>query len=155
MERKTFDESRLNSFSVHPGFKTDSAISRPGKPLNGTIRVLIADDHSVMRQGLSNSLSQEPDIVIVGEAADGKKALEHARTLRPDVILMDLGMPVMSGIEATQRIHLEMPKVRVIGLSMFEEPESASAMLEAGAVDYLNKCCSIEELTTAIRRCMA
>jgi DNA-binding NarL/FixJ family response regulator len=123
-------------------------------PISSTIRVLIADDHSVMRQGLSGALNQEPDMVIVGEAVNGSKAVECARTLNPDVILMDLGMPEMSGLEATQKIHSEMPKIRVIGLSMFDEIETAPVMIKAGAVAYLNKSCSIEELTATIRRCM-
>jgi CheY-like chemotaxis protein len=131
-----------------------AAIPRMEKPVSGTIRVLIADDHAVMRQGLSTSLGQEPDIAIVGEAADGEMALERTRSLRPDVVLMDLGMPKMSGVEATSKIHSEMPKVRVIGLSMFEEKESAKAMFEAGAVDYLSKSCSVDALTSAIRRCV-
>jgi DNA-binding NarL/FixJ family response regulator len=121
---------------------------------NSTIRVLIADDHAIMRQGLSGALNQEPDIVIVGEAVNGNKAVECARTLNPDVILMDLGMPEMGGVEATQKIHSEMPKIRVIGLSMFDEMETAPIMIEAGAVAYLNKTCSFEELTSTIRRCM-
>lgn len=124
------------------------------KPFSGMIRILIADDHAVMRQGLSSSLKQEPDIVIVGEADNGKMALDKARSLNPDVVLMDLGMPKMSGIEATRVIHSEMPNVRIIGLSMFEEKERASAMFEAGAVDYLSKTCSVDALTTAIRRCI-
>lgn len=122
--------------------------------VGGTIRVLIADDHSILRQGLSGALNQEPDIVIVGEAMNGSKAVECARVLNPDVILMDLGMPEMGGVEATQMIHSEMPKIRVIGLSMFDEMETAAIMIEAGAVAYLNKTCSFEELTSTIRRCM-
>lgn len=124
------------------------------KPFSGMIRILIADDHAVMRQGLSSSLKQEPDIVIVGEADNGKMALDKTRSLNPDVVLMDLGMPKMSGIEATRVIHSEMPNVRIIGLSMFEEKERAGAMFEAGAVDYLSKTCSVDALTTAIRRCI-
>jgi CheY-like chemotaxis protein len=127
---------------------------RQDKPLSSMIRILIADDHAVIRQGLSTSLGQEPDIAIVGEAADGKMALDKARTLHPDVILMDLGMPKMNGIEATRIIHTEMPSVRVVGLSMFEEKERVSAMFEAGAVAYLSKSCSVDTLTSAIRRCV-
>jgi signal transduction histidine kinase/CheY-like chemotaxis protein len=134
--------------------QTEATIPRPEQPVSGMIRILIADDHAVMRQGLSVSLSLEPDIVIVGEAIDGKMALEKTRNLRPDVVLMDLGMPQMNGIEATQRIHSEMPKVRVIGLSMFDEKERASAMFRAGAVAYLSKSCSVHALTAAIRKCV-
>ncbi len=136
------------------GPQAEAAIPRMDKPLTSTIRILIVDDHAVMRQGLSTSLGQEPDIAIVGEAADGKTALEKARSLKPDVILMDLGMPKMSGIEATRIIHSELPKIRVIGLSMFEEKERANAMFEAGACAYLSKSCSVDALTSTIRRCV-
>jgi DNA-binding NarL/FixJ family response regulator len=118
------------------------------------IRILLADDHAVMRQGLAASLSQEPDIVIVGEAVDGKMAVERAKSLQPDVILMDISMPHLGGIEATREIHLQLPNVRVIALSMFEEDDFAHAMLEAGAVAYLSKSCSMEALTSTIRRCV-
>ncbi len=134
--------------------RSEGTIRRLEQPVSGTIRVLIADDHAVMRQGLSTSLSQEPDIVIVGEAVDGEMALEKVRNLHPDVVLMDLGMPKMNGIEATQKIHTEMPRVRVIGLSMYEENEGAKAMFDVGAVAYLSKSCSVDALTTAIRRCV-
>jgi len=136
------------------GPQAHAAIARMDKPLTSTIRILIVDDHAVMRQGLSTSLGQEPDIAIVGEAPDGKTALEKARSLKPDVILMDLGMPRMNGIEATRIIHSEFPKIRVIGLSMFEEKERANAMFEAGAVAYLSKSCSVDALTSTIRRCV-
>lgn len=134
--------------------KSPAEISTPRseKFVSSMIRLLIVDDHAVMRQGLSTSLGQEPDIAIIGEAADGKTALEKVRKLRPDVVLMDLGMPKMGGIEATKIIHSEMPGVRVIGLSMFEERERAYAMIEAGAVAYLSKSCSVDTLTSTIRR---
>jgi CheY-like chemotaxis protein len=136
------------------GPQSGTAIPRTERPLSGIIRLLIVDDHAVMRQGLATSLGQEPDMTIIGEASDGKTALEKARRLQPEVILMDLGMPKMSGVEATRIIHSEMPKVRVIGLSMFEEKERAKAMLDAGAVAYLNKGCSVDALTSTIRRCV-
>jgi DNA-binding NarL/FixJ family response regulator len=144
----------LIPFQIHSSKIAESPLQRKHTPVCCTIRVLIADDHSVLRQGLSGALNQEPDMVIVGEASNGIKALEYAQTLHPDVILMDLGMPEMDGIEATRKIHSEMPKTKVIGLSMYDEIESACAMIEAGAVAYLNKTCSIEELTTTIRRCV-
>jgi len=129
-----------------------STIPRPDKPVTGMIRILIADDHAVMRQGLSVSLNREPDMAIVGEAGDGMTALEKTRSLQPDIVLMDLGMPQMNGIEATRRIRSEMAGVRVIGLSTSEESQRDGAMLDAGAVDCLNKNCSMEDLIAAIRR---
>lgn len=131
----------------------EHTIPQTDVPVNGTIRILVADDHSIMRQGLSLFLSQEPDIAIVGEAVDGTSALEKARTLRPDVILMDLGMPGINGVEATRIIHSEMPRIRIIGLSMYEATEQAASMYAAGAVAYLSKCCSFKELTGTIRQC--
>jgi DNA-binding NarL/FixJ family response regulator len=119
----------------------------------GKIRVLVVDDHKVVRQGLSRLLAAEPDMEIVGEAADGKVAVELTRQLIPDVVLMDISMPVLNGIEATRVIHAECPAVRVIGLSMFEEAEQALAMQDAGAVAYLTKSGPAEALVIAIRAC--
>jgi signal transduction histidine kinase/CheY-like chemotaxis protein len=130
----------------------ERTIPRPKSPVSSVVRLLVADDHAVMRQGLASSLGQEPDIAIVGEAVDGRMAVERARSLQPDVILMDIGMPKMGGIEATRLIHSEMPNIRVIGLSMFDEKEQANAMFEAGAVAYLSKTCSVETLTATIRK---
>ncbi len=103
------------------------------------IRILLADDHIVMREGLAQLLGQEPDVLIVGQASDGAEAVELARRLLPDVILMDMSMPNLNGVEATRIIHNENPEIRVIGLSMFEEAERAQALRDAGAVDYLSK----------------
>lgn len=139
--------------AAESGLQAEIAAARKEKPVGSMVRILIADDHAVMRQSLSTSLGEEPDFTIVGEAADGKAALEKARALHPDVILMDLGMPKMSGLEATRIINAEMPDIRVIGLSMFEEKERANAMIEAGAVAYLSKSCSVDTLTSTIRRC--
>ena len=126
---------------------TDGAAPTPG----ATIRVLLADNHPVVRGALAAVLAPEPDIDLVGEAADGQQAIALTRKLRPDVVLMDISMPGLTGIEATRVIHTEYPGVRVIGLSMFEEPAQAAAMRDAGAVAYLVKSGPAEALLAALR----
>jgi PAS domain S-box-containing protein len=114
------------------------------------IRVLLVDDHQVMRQGLISLISGQPDIQVVGEAANGWEAIKMVRQLKPDVVLMDVSMPEMDGIEATRRIKVDMPDVRVIGLSMFDDKHMASTMLEAGAEIFVSKTASLAELLKAI-----
>ncbi len=106
---------------------------------SGRVRVVIADDHAIFRQGFGALLRAEGWIDVVGEAADGGEAVELARALRPDVIVMDVSMPKMSGIEATRQIAAELPGVRVVGLSMHEDEEIAKSMREAGAVAFVTK----------------
>jgi PAS domain S-box-containing protein len=106
---------------------------------DGKIRVLLADDHKILRDGLAALLREEPDIEVVGEAADGAIALDLARQTQPDLVIMDVTMPNMNGIEATRRLSTELPHIRVIGLSMHDDTNLASAMREAGAVAYLPK----------------
>ena len=96
-------------------------------------------------------LGDESDLRVIGEASNGTEAIAAARELRPDVILMDFGMPQMNGVEATRIIHKEFPKIRIIGLSMYEEADRAAAMLEAGATAYLSKSGRSEVLLHAIR----
>jgi PAS domain S-box-containing protein len=117
------------------------------------IGVILVDDHMVMRQGLAGLLQAEPDIEIIGEASDGQSAIDLTRELRPDVVLMDISMPGMDGIQAARIIHNELPEVCIIGLSMFQEGEQQAAMLEAGAVKYLTKTGPSEALIEAIRNC--
>ena len=114
-------------------------------------RVLVVDDHALVRRGVATLLAGEPDLEVVGEADDGPRAIELTRQLTPDVILMDINMPGLDGIEATRIIHAEFPAVRVIGLSMFEDPDQPAAMQEAGAVGYFSKSDSAEALLAAIR----
>jgi CheY-like chemotaxis protein len=116
----------------------------------GIIRVLFADDHKVMRQGLIRLLSGQPDICVVGEAANGREALEKTHQLQPDVVVMDVAMPEMDGVEATRRIKAELPAVRVIGLSMYEEEQLALTMRQAGAETFLSKTACAADLLTAI-----
>jgi NarL family two-component system response regulator LiaR len=115
------------------------------------IRVLITDDHSVVRQGLRMFLSLDPDIQVVGEAQDGQVALAMARELRPDVVLMDLLMPVMDGLESTRAIRTELPEVEVIALTSVLEGASVTGAVRAGAIGYLLKDTDAEELHRAIR----
>jgi PAS domain S-box-containing protein len=121
---------------------------------NGLIRVLLADDHPVVRQGLSRLFGEQEDIQVVGEANDGVEALELALELQPDVVIMDVTMPRLSGIEATQRILAEYPQTRVIGLSMHEADDMASAMRSAGAVAYLAKGGPVQVLVDTVRFAM-
>lgn len=123
----------------------------PGRP----IRVLLADDHVVVREGLASSLTTQPDIDVIGEAGDGEEAIEMARQLRPDVIVMDVVMPGLSGVDATRQIVQEMPHVRVIGLSMYSDEEMAQMMRRAGALAYLSKGGPIGDLVEQIRKAYA
>lgn len=125
---------------------------RKGKRIaGGPIHVLLVDDHKIMRDGLANLLSEESDIEIVGHAANGSEAIERARELMPDVIIMDVAMPVMAGDEATRHIRREMPHARIVALSMFEEPGLAQMMKEAGADAYLAKSGPFRDLIAAVR----
>jgi two-component system, NarL family, response regulator LiaR len=120
-----------------------------------SISILITDDHGVVRQGLRMFLGSEPDFDIVGEATNGKEALRLARELRPNVVLMDLVMPVMDGIEATGKIRSELPEVEVIALTSVLEDASVSGAVKAGAIGYLLKNTEAEELSKAIRAAAA
>jgi DNA-binding NarL/FixJ family response regulator len=115
------------------------------------IRVLITDDHGVVRQGLRMFLSLDPDVDVVGEAENGEEALNMARELHPDVVLMDLLMPVMDGIEATEAIRAELPEVEVVALTSVLEDVSVTGAVKAGAIGYLLKDTQAEELHRAIR----
>jgi two-component system, NarL family, response regulator LiaR len=116
-----------------------------------TIRVLITDDHGVVRQGLRLYLARDPELEVVGEAKDGEEALVLARELRPDVVLMDLLMPVMDGIAATRAIREELPGVEVVALTSVLEDTSVGEAIRAGAIGYLLKDAEVEELHRAIR----
>jgi PAS domain S-box-containing protein len=119
----------------------------------GTYRVLVVDDHQIMREGLIGLFQFEPDIEVVGEAADGNSAVRMARELEPEVVIMDVNMPEMNGIEATRHILSTHPSTCIIGLSMHVDPEIAEAMREAGAHDYLTKGGPMNDLVDSIRTC--
>jgi len=114
------------------------------------VRVLIADDHGVVRQGLRMFLSLDPELAVVGEAENGEAALLMARELKPDVVLMDLLMPVMDGVEATKAIRNELPDVEVVALTSVLEDTIVTAAVRAGAIGYLLKDSEPEELHRAI-----
>ncbi len=119
------------------------------------IRVLLADDHAVVRRGLRGFFELLDDIEIVGEAADGREAVELAAALAPDVVLMDLLMPVVDGIAATAEIKAGSPDIEVVALTSFIEEERVTAALEAGATGYLLKDADADDVATAVRRAHA
>ncbi|HKF91628.1 MAG TPA: response regulator transcription factor [Acidimicrobiia bacterium] len=116
-----------------------------------TIRVVIVDDHALFRRGLDLVLSEEPDIKVVGEAADGIEAVHRAEEMAPDVVVMDVRMPRSTGIEAARRIRERLPDTKVIMLTVSDSEEDLYASVKAGASGYLLKEISIEELADAVR----
>jgi two-component system response regulator NreC len=116
-----------------------------------SIKIILADDHTMLRHGLSRSLEQEQDIEIVGQATNGHSTIELVKELLPDVVIMDIGMPDLNGIEATRRITNDYPNVKIVGLSMYSSDKYVREMFRAGASGYLLKNCTFEELTEAIR----
>ena len=118
---------------------------------DGPIRILIADDHELFRRGLRMVLEDEPDIEVLGEAGDGAAAVEMAREHAPDVVVMDVRMPSLSGIEATQRIKEEEPGTRILVLTISDEEDDLYEAIKAGANGYLLKEISIDEIGDAVR----
>ena len=115
------------------------------------IRVLLTDDHTLFRQGVRTLLSSEPDIEVVGEAVNASDAVALARQLRPDVILMDIGMTGMSSFEGTREIRKERPDTRVVFLSMYDDEDYVAECVDMGAQGYILKESPAEQLITAIR----
>lgn len=115
------------------------------------IRIVLADDHQIIREGVRTLLSAEKDFEIIGEAEDGKEAIHLVEEKQPDILVMDISMENMDGIEATRQIHKKFPDVRIVALSMYQAKQYVSNMLEAGASGFLLKDCAGEELVTAIR----
>jgi two-component system, NarL family, response regulator LiaR len=116
-----------------------------------TIRVLIADDHGVVRQGLTMYLGLDPELEVIGEAANGEEAVNMARVLEPDVVLMDLLMPVMDGIAATEKIKAETPEVEVVALTSVLDDGAVTGAVRAGAIGYLLKNTKPRDLCRAIK----
>ena len=115
------------------------------------IRLILADDHAVVRAGTRELLERQADLNIVGEASNGEEAVRLAHELQPDVVIMDVRMPKMSGVEATRRIKAECPNVRVLILTAHDDDEYVFALLQAGANGYLMKTAEIDEVVKAIR----
>ncbi len=115
------------------------------------IKVLVADDHTIVRDGICALLRLAGDIEVVGEAANGKEALEMVRKLMPDVVLMDISMPVMGGLEATRRIHKEFPRTKVLVVTQYDDKEYVFPVIEAGAHGFISKTAASSELASGIR----
>jgi two-component system response regulator NreC len=115
------------------------------------IKVLIVDDHTLVRDGVRALLALVSDISVVGEAANGKEALEKVKELAPDVVLMDLAMPIMSGLEATRRIRRRFPGTKVLALTQYEDREYIIPTIEAGARGFVSKTAAFSELASAIQ----
>jgi len=127
----------------------------PGADGTARIRVLLVDDHAVVRRGLLGFFELLDDIEVVGEADNGRRAVEQVEALRPDVVLMDLLMPVMDGIAATAIVKQRFPEVEVVALTSFIEEERVTAALEAGATGYLLKDADADDVAVAVRRAHA
>lgn len=139
---------------VHEPETTSESLSkdtRSAPHVGKTIRVLLADDHAILREGLRRVLEEQEDIQVVGEADDGEMAVEMTRHCRPDVVIMDVHMPKMNGVEATRQIAAEFSRTAVIGLSMHEDRSMDRAMREAGAISYLTKGVALTILGDEIR----
>jgi two-component system response regulator NreC len=115
------------------------------------IRVLVVDDHTLVRDGVCALLALTGDIELVGEAANGSEALQIVKELEPDVVLMDIAMPIMGGLEATRRIHKEFPRTRVLVLTQYDDKEYVFPVIEAGASGFISKVAASSELASGIR----
>ena len=125
------------------------------EPRSGPARLLIADDHNLVREGLRAVLAGEEDLEVVGEATDGQEALKMCRSLKPDLVLMDVRMPKSDGLEATRAIKEEMPQVSVVMVTMHENPDYLLEAIRAGAAGYILKDAEGERLVEAVRRTLS
>ncbi len=121
----------------------------------GSARILVADDHDLVRDGYQRMLSREPDLTVVGEASNGLEAVELCRKLRPDLVLMDVRMPKMDGLEATRRIKEELPTTSVLVVTTYDNPDYLFGAIQAGAAGYVLKDAPKRELIDAVRRTLS
>jgi CheY-like chemotaxis protein len=149
----SFGRTGPSAPTPHEGSSPEREEDRKPSKRERQIRVLLVDDHRAVRQAFAFALRNELDIEVVGEAGSGLAALDQVRQLLPDLVLMDINMPGMNGIEATRRIRAEFPHVQVIGLSMYESQEQGAALRNAGARAYVSKSDSYDALLAAIRSC--
>jgi DNA-binding NarL/FixJ family response regulator len=116
-----------------------------------SIRAVVVDDHKIVREGLASLLSEQSDIEVIGQAGNGREAVSIASRLQPNVVIMDVSMPLMSGDEATRQIKALVPDTRVVALSMFEDDEMIQRMFQAGAESYVLKTAPSAKLIAAVR----
>jgi DNA-binding NarL/FixJ family response regulator len=122
--------------------------------MNKPIRILLADDHTIVRQGLARLLEDQTDLRVVGEASDGRMAFEKATALKPDIVIMDIAMPLMNGIEAAKRIRKDLPETKILILSMYSHEHYIHELLETGISGYLLKDSSGRDIISAIKAAM-
>lgn len=138
--------------SLRPAESAPPSVHEEGAP---RFRVLLVDDHKILRAGLAGLLREQPDMDLVAEAEDGQQAVDYVKEYDPDVVVMDISMPRLNGIEAARIISAEHPEVAVIGLSMHDKEDMANAMIEAGARAYITKAAAADHLIATIRSCFA
>lgn len=145
-----FDQTKQHAEEQSDSLRCRSKSGIETHDVSEDLRVMFVDDHEVMRQGLIGLIADEPGIILVGEAENGLEAIEAALKLLPDVIVMDISMPVMDGIEATRLIKAKQPHIRVVGLTMHDDEQDKESMLKAGATDCINKAASADQLIKMI-----
>jgi two-component system, NarL family, response regulator LiaR len=133
----------------------ETGLSSSKQPESGLVTVILADDHPVVIKSLKNELDREPDFKVIGEANDGEKAVDLALKLKPRVVLMDIGMPNLNGIEATKAIKSSLPETIILVLTVYDDIEHILGILESGADGYLTKNISVEQIVHSMRLAVA
>jgi len=149
--QSTLDRKKNNAKRNEGPYSPKSSSVQNPAPEGRVLRVLVADDHQIFRHALVKLLGSQPDFLVVGQASDGVEAIELANRLRPEIIIMDISMPNMNGIDATGQIHAEMPDLRIIGLSMHDSSAMVQGFMAAGGDAYINKTVLTDNLFNAIR----